>query len=86
MKRRAGLAARWLLAFVVSAGLVISAQAMVSPLPASIVVLTLPDLRDHEWAGCASGAPAAGSVERRRILILHDRDDQRAESQSFKPL
>ena len=78
MKRRAELAARWLLALIVSAGLVISAQAMVSPLPTSIVVLTLPDLRDHRWAGCAAGAPAAESVGRHRILILHDRGDKRA--------
>ena len=43
MKRSAGVGARWLLALVLSAGLVISAQALVSPLPGSIVALTLPE-------------------------------------------
>jgi uncharacterized protein YdaL len=79
MKRSAGPATRWLLALVISTGLVISAQALVSPLPDSIVALTLPDLRRHVWSSCATGAPAAESIESRRILILHDQDADGAE-------
>jgi uncharacterized protein YdaL len=74
VKRTVGVFARWLLAFVVSAGVVFSAQALVSPLPGSIVTLTLPNLAEHPWPGCASGAPRAESVERRRILLLRDQD------------
>ena len=73
-----GLGARWLLALVISAALVLSAQALVSPLPGSIVALTLPNLRDHAWPSCATGAPAAESIERRRILILHDSGEKGA--------
>jgi uncharacterized protein YdaL len=59
---------------MVSSGLVLSAHALVSPLPGSIVALTLPNLAGHQWSPCASGAPPAGSIERRRILLLHDQD------------
>lgn len=74
MKHSAGLAAKWLLALVLSATLVISAQALVSPLPGSILTQTLPKLADHAWPRCANGAPPAESIERRRILVLRDHD------------
>ena len=38
------------------------------------MTLTLPNLVDHPWPDCASGAPRAESVERRRILLLRDQD------------
>lgn len=74
MPKSVGLAARWLLALVLSAALVFSAQALVSPLPTSIVELTMPDLRNKAWPSCATGAPTGDNIESRRILILHDHD------------
>ena len=74
MKQSLGSLATWLLALVVSAGLVFSAQALVSPLPRSIAALTLPNLTDHSWGSCASGAPLATTMGHRRILVLRDHD------------
>jgi uncharacterized protein YdaL len=74
MSRSIGLAARWLLALILSAALVIAAQVLVSPLPTSLGQLTMPDLRNKAWPSCAVGAPTGDTIESRRILILHDHD------------
>jgi uncharacterized protein YdaL len=63
----------WLLALVISTGLVLGAQLLALALPTSIGAAVLPDLKDHQWRDCAIGAPAAQSIGRRRTLILHDR-------------
>ena len=63
----------WLLALVISTGLVLGAQVAAVSLPTSISAAVLPDLTDHKWPDCAVGVPRAQSIERRRTLILHDR-------------
>jgi uncharacterized protein YdaL len=64
---------KWLLALVISTGLVLGAQVVAVSLPTSIGAAVLPDLTDHKWPECTIGAPAAQSIGRRRTLILHDR-------------
>jgi uncharacterized protein YdaL len=64
---------KWLLALVISTGLVLGAQVVAVSLPTSIGAAVLPDLTDHKWPDCALGAPRAQSIDRRRTLILHDR-------------
>jgi uncharacterized protein YdaL len=63
----------WLLAFAISTGLVLGAQALAVVLPTSIGAAVLPNLTDHKWVDCAIGAPGGQSMGRRRTLILHDR-------------
>jgi uncharacterized protein YdaL len=65
-------AGKWLLAFVISATLVVTAHILVSPTFTSVSNASLPELKHHAWANCAAGAPTAGSVGRRRVLVLYD--------------
>ena len=67
-------AAKWLLALVLSVVVVVAAQALVNPLPGSLGALTMPNLRNHAWPRCATGAPVGDSIGDRRILLLHDHD------------